>query len=98
MRNLAMALFVATSLFAMGCENPVEAIGESVDCMDVCERYRSCYDTNYDTGACRGRCEALVDADGGRPRAANDCDTCMDDRSCASAVFACGTECAGILP
>ena len=34
----------------------------------------------------------------GRPRAANDCDTCLDDRSCASSVFSCSVECAGLLP
>lgn len=98
MRKLTMILCLVAAPFAIGCENPITEIDESVDCMDVCERYRSCFDNDYDTATCRDRCEGLVDADGGRPRAANDCDTCMDDRSCASSVFACTTECAGILP
>ena len=91
----AFALSSMLSLaFAMGC-NPATEIDESVDCRDVCDRYRSCFNASYDTAACRNRCEGLVDADGGRPRAANDCDTCMDDRSCVSAVFTCQVPCAG---
>lgn len=98
MRKIAILFFLAAGPFAIGCSNPVTEIDESVDCMDLCERYRSCFDADYDTGACRERCNGLVDADGGRPRAANDCDTCLDDRSCTSAVFTCNTECAGLLP
>ena len=91
---LSSLLFVA---LAGGC-NPVTEIDESVDCRDVCNRYATCYNASYDTASCRYRCEGLVDADGGRSRAANDCDTCMDDMSCVSAVFTCGTACRGILP
>lgn len=85
------------SLTALGCDAATE-VDESVDCSDLCNRYQSCYDTNYDVAACRDRCEGLVDADGGRPRAANDCDTCLDDRSCVSSAFTCNTECAGLIP
>ena len=95
--RIAFALASLFSLATLGC-NPVTEIDESVDCRDVCERYRSCFNASYDTASCRNRCEGLVDADGGRPRAANDCDTCMDDRSCVSAVFSCQVPCAGILP
>lgn len=94
---MRMNSFVALLLFVClghGCAE----IDESVDCNDVCNRYQSCYDSSYDTAACRDRCETLVDAEGGDPRAANECDTCMDDRSCASAVFSCAAPCAGILP
>lgn len=96
--RIAFALSTLLSMaLAVGC-NPVTEIDETVDCRDVCDRYQSCFNASYDTAACRSRCEGLVDADGGRPRAANDCDTCMDDRSCVSAVFSCQVPCAGILP
>ena len=98
MRYVSVALFLTTSLFGLGCSNPITEIDESVDCQDICDRYRSCYDADYDTGACRGRCEALVDADGGRPGAADDCDACMNDRDCTTTAFACSVECAGIVP
>lgn len=96
--RIAFALFSLVSMaFAAGCD-PVTQIDQSVDCRDVCNRYQSCFDASYDTAACRNRCEGLVDADGGNPRAANDCDTCIDDMSCLSAVFSCQSACAGILP
>ncbi len=98
MRLAFASILLLTTALAVGCQNPITEIDESVDCMNVCDRYRSCFDSAYDTAACRNRCEGLVDADGGRSQAANDCDACMDENSCASAVFGCATPCAGILP
>ena len=96
--RIALVLSSLLSFAFIGGCNPITEIDQTVDCNDVCNRYQSCFDASYDVAACRNRCEGLVDADGGRPRAANDCDTCMDDRSCVSAVFSCGVPCAGILP
>jgi hypothetical protein len=81
-----------------GCANPVEEIDESVDCADICDRYRDCYDDSYDTGACRNRCNGLVDGENGDPHAADACDACLDERSCVESAFTCGGACAGILP
>lgn len=82
-------------LVVTGCANPIEEIDETVDCTDLCNRYRDCYDSSYDTAACRGRCEEL--ADGADPGAANDCDACLDPRACTEA-FACVDACYGLLP
>lgn len=98
MRHVAMILFLIAAPFAFGCENPVDAIDEGTDCRNVCDRYQTCYDETYDTASCRNRCNTLVDADGGRRSAADDCDACMDDMSCSTAVFTCAVACQGILP
>ncbi len=97
MRLTSFLLIARLGSLGAGCSATTE-IDEEVDCRDVCNRYQSCYDSSYDTAACRDRCGALVDAVGGDPRAANECDTCMDDRSCFSAVFNCAQPCEGILP
>jgi hypothetical protein len=96
MRTLLSSIVVALGI--AGCQDPIMQIDQSVDCHDVCERYRSCYDTSYDTGACQNRCENYVHGDGGHGSAADACDMCMDDTSCASAAFTCSSACANILP
>jgi hypothetical protein len=98
MRALGIALAVAVGA-ALGCSNPVDEIDEAVDCANICDRYRDCYDSDYDTAACRDRCGGLVDASrGGDPHAADDCDACLDNRACVEAAFTCGIECRGIIP
>jgi len=97
MRSQIFALFLLSPLALVAC-GVAETIDQDVDCRNVCDRYQSCYDSSYDTAACRDRCHNVVDGDGGRSYAANECDTCMDDRSCAAAVFGCAAPCAGILP
>lgn len=90
-----LSTLALTAALAVGCVNPVEEIDETVDCIDLCNRYRDCYDSAYDVDACRGRCEEL--ADGADPRAANDCDTCLDGRACVES-FPCADECYGLIP
>ena len=78
-----------------GCKNdPVHEIDMAVDCTNVCNRYRDCFDANYNTGACEDRCHAMVDHD---PNSANACDSCLDAHSCTGS-FGCAGECQGILP
>lgn len=97
--RLSLTLSLLTLFLGIaGCQDPIMQIDQSVDCHDVCERYRSCYNTSYDTAACRTRCEGYVHGDGGNSSAADVCDMCMDDTSCATALFSCNTQCAHILP
>lgn len=78
-----------------GCKNdPVHEIDMAVDCDNVCNRYRDCFNTSYNTDNCRSRCHEMVDRD---PNAANACDSCLDAASCIGA-FGCASECQGILP
>ena len=89
------SMFVVLSLGVLGCKNdPVHEIDMAVDCDNVCNRYRDCFDSNYNTDNCRARCHEMVDRD---PNAANACDSCLDAASCVGS-FGCAGECQGILP
>jgi hypothetical protein len=89
----AIAMIAALS----GCSNgPIAEIDEEVDCANICDRYRDCYNASYDTAACRNRCQGVVD--GGDSARADMCDACLDSSTCIGAAFGCATECQGILP
>ncbi len=88
--SLALLLFTVS---ASGC-NAVHDLDVEVDCNNVCQRYRDCWDSSYDVVACRTRCDEFNNND---RRSANECDTCLDSRACAES-FACGGVCQGILP
>lgn len=94
-----MKTFTFASLFAFGvlaffgCA-PAD---NAVDCQGICNRYQECFDENYDVGDCTERC--VDDASNeGYATQADECDACIDDKSCTSATFNCATECAGIVP
>ncbi|MCG5053285.1 MAG: hypothetical protein KA712_10040 [Myxococcales bacterium] len=71
---------------------------ELINCQRVCARYESCFDDDYDVGACRSRCETQSDEEAGFEEKVNACESCIDDESCTSATFSCATTCAGIVP
>jgi len=74
------------------------AVDRIADCHQICDRYQSCFDDDYDRGACRSRCSDMAEEDREFERKVDSCETCIDDRSCTAATFACATECAGIVP
>lgn len=67
------------------------------DCQSVCDKYKTCFDKDYNVGMCRSQCKAKADADKEYQKKADVCEACIDDRSCASATFSCATQCAGIV-
>ncbi len=74
------------------------AIDRAYDCNEICDKYRDCADANYDSSACASRCrDNAADSEAFEDKA-DECQSCIDDRSCTSAAFGCGTECAGIAP
>lgn len=90
-----VSALVVPGLAASGCANEIDRV---TDCQDICARYADCFDASYDVGACRSRC-----ADSARDNASFDqrvdqCENCLDDRSCTSSAFACTAECATIVP
>jgi len=99
MRSAIFVFFASIATLALtGCSDPIQAIDQSVDCHDICTRYRDCYDANYNVDACRSRCENYVHGDGGHGDQANQCDMCLDPRSCTTVAFACGSQCVNIIP
>lgn len=93
-----IAMFTLTAALAVtspGCDN---AVDRAYDCNEICDKYRDCVDANYDSGACAQRCRDNTANSESFEDKADECQACVDDRSCASAVFGCGTECVGIVP
>jgi hypothetical protein len=93
MRVFALCLLLPL-VSAFGCNSADNAI----TCADVCNRYQECIDEDYDVTDCVDRCESDASSDQDKERRLESCETCLDDRSCTESVFACTTECAGIVP
>lgn len=88
---LSLALFVPG---ALSCDSAKAAF----DCQEVCSRYQSCFDSDYDVSECRSRCRDKAEDDKDWQNKASDCAACIDDKSCSSATFSCAADCVGIVP
>lgn len=94
MKRLMLAGFVAL-LAAAGCDPVTNAI----DCHGICDRYNTCYDKNYDTGACETRCRNNANSNSDYMQESQTCSACLDNnKDCASTTFNCVGECSGIVP
>jgi hypothetical protein len=91
--HVLLAAFLTFAAAASGCG--AEA---AFDCSSICDRYQTCFDSNYDTGSCASRCRDNEHSDSDYTNKADVCHSCIDDKSCASATFNCATKCAGIVP
>jgi len=93
-RGAWLALFCVFLSAASGCDT----VETAFDCNTVCNRYRDCYQSDYDVGACRSRCRASAEHDPNTRAKADACESCLDGKSCVAATFDCTTECSGIVP
>jgi len=88
-----MAAIVATATtLANGCGTADEVF----DCQSVCQRYADCYDSGYDVGACRQRCRTASENNPSIRQDADQCESCIGDKSCISATFNCADSCSSI--
>lgn len=88
---------LAALILSSGCA-VVQRIDTAIDCNGICARYKSCFDSQYDTNACEGRCRASARADTEFRRKADVCNACISERSCVAATFACVAECVSVVP
>jgi hypothetical protein len=96
--TMKKAWLIPLGLFlALGCD-AADEIEAEIDCQSVCDRYAECLDSDYDVSACQSSCEDSVDTGDLSQSDLDDCENCIEDRSCANATFACATECVGIVP
>jgi len=86
-----LAFVPALPLF--GCDK----LDQAFDCSDICSRYADCYNESFDVEECTSQCRDKADNDREYSDAADDCETCLDDRSCAGSDV-CADECAVIVP
>ena len=85
-----MVAFAATA--GVGCSD----VENAFNCDEICDRYKDCFDANYDDATCQSRCEGNAEDDAFANKAAT-CETCLDDKSCTGS-FSCASECVGIVP
>lgn len=85
----------ALSLFALSCTDEIDRV---TDCQDICARYADCFDSSYDVDGCRNDCRDNAESDADFDQHVDNCENCLDDRSCSSATFSCAAECSGIVP
>jgi hypothetical protein len=97
-RTLPLFAFLFLGAFAFGSSISCDAVDEAFDCSDVCGRYRDCYDSSYDVDACESRCRTNAANDPNVKNDADACDSCIGDKSCASATFNCASSCGSIVP
>ena len=78
---------------ALGCSDAEN----TVNCAQVCDKYKTCLNSDYDVASCTMKCEDKANDSASRQKQLDDCDSCIEDRSCSGAVFSCTTECATII-
>jgi hypothetical protein len=97
MKHIILGLGLTISVPVLSLAACGEA-DELFDCTQICNRYDECVDEDSDVTACVDQCEDNADGENGEAFAdqADECETCLDDRSCAES-FPCTDECAGVI-
>lgn len=89
-------LVIFTVAVLSGCA-VVQKVDNAFDCGAICDKYKACFNGDYDTGVCAARCREKSD-DADFRRKADVCNACITERSCTSATFNCATSCASVVP
>jgi hypothetical protein len=95
-RNLARALAVLPFAAAAACApgGPVEDIK---NCVQICDNYQDCQDADFDRTECAEACEGRADFDDAFKAAADACENCLDEGSCAEQADACAADCDPVI-
>lgn len=78
---------------AAGCSDAKNV----VSCAQVCDKYKSCINSDYNVADCTSKCEDTANDSADRQQQLDSCDSCITDKSCTGAVFSCTTECATVI-
>jgi hypothetical protein len=90
----AAALAAVLTHSALGCSDDAKNV---VSCAEVCDKYKSCIDSDYDVTSCTTQCEDRANDSEDRQDQLDSCHSCIEDRSCTGAVFSCTAECATVI-
>src|SRR5688572_28443782 len=88
------SLVLAITATQLACDE----VDRAYDCAQICDKYKTCADANYDDGSCAERCRDSAAESEAVEDKADECQACIDDRSCVGAVFGCTAACVGIVP
>jgi hypothetical protein len=81
----------------LGCaESPITTIDRASDCAEICDRYKDCLSSDYNTAKCRDHCTDMKDSK--ETEKIDRCQACIKENSCTGSVFKCTTACVGIVP
>jgi hypothetical protein len=98
MKKILMSLVASGSLlFAAASFTACGEADEAIDCAKICNKYAECVEEDYDETACIERCETKADEDENFAEATDDCESCIDERSCGES-WVCIDECIAIVP
>lgn len=88
-----------TLVFMMlsGCA-VVQKVDTAFDCNAICDRYKACFDSDYDTASCASSCRTKASDNPDFRRKADMCMACIQERSCTKATFACASDCFSVVP
>lgn len=79
----------------LGACDDIEA---RVECVQICDRYAECFDSDYNVDRCSEECTDEYEKDESYLKKIDDCESCIDDKSCSESTFKCADECIGIVP
>ncbi len=74
------------------------AIDAAFDCDTICNRYKDCFDGDYDVSGCATRCRNSAEGDTEYYQQVDRCEACISDEACTSATFSCFSECSSVVP
>ncbi len=90
-------LFLVAVMALSGCA-VVQKVDTALDCNGICERYKSCYDSDYDVSACASTCRQKASENKDFTRKADMCMACIKEQSCTAATFKCASDCLSVVP
>lgn len=85
-----LSLFLLLSAIACGAS---AAEGES-DCRGICNAQKNCRDGSFDAAVCAENCNARSRDDEAFEEAVEECEECIEERTCAEV----GTSCDAVCP
>jgi hypothetical protein len=94
--TILTALILALPCVFACKEDPITTLDRTTDCAKICNKYKECLNNDYDTSKCEDSCTDMIDDQ--KTKRIDDCESCVDDRSCANSTFACASQCVGIVP
>jgi hypothetical protein len=94
---LTVGLLGLASASCSDKNNPIVQANQALDCNSICDRYKDCFDKNYDTDKCQSDCDSRADEPDHKGQEEK-CSNCISKASCTGAVFSCTPDCAGIVP
>ena len=93
-KSIGALVGAAALVFTLGCG----AVEQAIDCNKICNRYKSCFDGDYNVDQCETNCRDRSKTDSDYRRKADTCNACITDQSCAGATFSCAKECSSVVP